>query len=323
MTDRTGPRTALGRAKQGVLDWTKDKLPPIHKFLTSDSKAAHNGRSIASFAVILLLGVTLLWGGTGQPFGEPPVVVIESGSMMHCDNQLGTGRTGDNCASSSFGRLGTIDPGDLVFVRDIDDASDVESFAEDGRNRHGLPGDVVVFTPDGNELRTPVIHRAMFYLEVEGGGLFSAPALGLERVDRDTLYMHLADRRAEFGLSSGCALSLPGSIGPADSGFITKGDNNNCWDQSGQHGVSRFPITEDWILGKARGELPWIGMLKLWTFDLFDGQPGGNYQNAPTDLKWFMWISVAVLLGTPYAIEMVLKRRAATETDDDQPPLEE
>lgn len=306
MTHRAGP---IRRAKDGFLAWTKDKVPPLHRFLTSESKAAHNGRSLVSFAVIILLGVTLLWGGTGQPLGEPPVVVIESGSMMHCDGELGQSLQGDACEASSFGRIGTIDPGDLVFVRDVEAADDVKTFADDGRNRHGLPGDVIVFTPNGNEARTPVIHRAMFTLEVHGDGEFSIPEYGLSRVSRSDISEHLDGLRAEHGVSGGCALNIPGSIGPGDSGFITKGDNNNCYDQNGPHGVSQFPIRADWILGKARGEVPWIGMLKLWTFDLFDGRPGGNYQSAPGDLKVAMWVTIAVLLGAPYAVEMVLKRR--------------
>ena len=315
MTDRSGP---VRRAKDGFLDWTHDRMPWLHRFLASDSKAAHNGRSFAGFAVLILLGVTLLWGGTGQPFGEPPVVVIESGSMMHCDGRLGGSLQGDACMSSSFGRLGTIDPGDLVFVRNVDEEEDVQRMADDGRTRHGLSGDVIVFTPNGDVGRTPVIHRAMFYVEVHDKDTFTIEELGLERISRSQLADSGIKDADRFGLSGTCQLQMPANIGPADSGFITKGDNNNCWDQSGSHGVSQWPIREDWILGKARGEVPWLGMLKLWTFDLLDGRPGGNYQAAPSDLKVAMWVSVGALLGAPYAVELVLKQRRRHAHNDDE-----
>lgn len=314
MTKLPGP---IGRAKTKALDWMEDKTPWLHRFFTSDSRLAHNGRAFAGFAVMILLATTLLWGGTGQPLGEPPVVVIESGSMMHCDDKLGTGRTGNACGSSSFGRLGTIDPGDLVFVRDIDDRGDVQVMAADGKKHHGLSGDVIVFQPDGSSSRTPVIHRAMFWIDIHDDDTYSIPALGLHRIGpEDFEHPNIVDRD-RFGLSAGCDLSLSPVLGPEDSGFITKGDNNNCWDQSGgRHAVASRPIQPDWILGKARGEVPWIGMLKLWSFDLFG--PSDNYAKAPSDLKVAMWISVGVLLGAPYGIEFALKRRRNREPTDDE-----
>ena len=71
--------------------------------------------------VILVLGT--LWGYTGQPLGDSPVVVVESGSMMHCKN--GNPQYGDDCRPERYGRLGFIDPGDLILVKDIDRAGDV------------------------------------------------------------------------------------------------------------------------------------------------------------------------------------------------------
>lgn len=293
MTDRPGP-------KQRILAWTKERAPPVHTFLTKDEPPFGFLRGAAAVALFGALLVGLLWGGTGQPLGQAPVVVIETGSMMHCEEGVGT-RSLD-CGSTSFGRLGAIDPGDLVFVRHADSQGDIETFAEGGKTHHGEPGDVVVYRPGGRTDVTPVIHRAMFWMEIHDDGTFSIDELGIER---STETDHPAIRDAErFGLKGFCQLRL---VDGAQSGWITKGDNNQCWDQTGNHGVSPGPVQPEWLLGKARGELPWIGLLKLFVFDFTAGT--NNYENAPGDLKGFMWFTVGLIVVGPYAFEKVVERR--------------
>ena len=71
-------------------------------------KSDNNKVSIVRDVVVALLAVfvilMILWGYTGQWFAAP-MVAIESGSMEH--------------PNSPFGRLGTIDAGDMVLVQKV------------------------------------------------------------------------------------------------------------------------------------------------------------------------------------------------------------
>lgn len=292
--------------------WTKDRAPPLHRFLTSESSAARWGRSIAGTGLIVALGVLLLWGGTGQPLGQPPVVVIESGSMMQCEQ--GPGTHSSVCGSTSFGRLGTIDPGDLVFVRDVDDRDDVKTLAQGGKERHGMAGDVIVYDRAAG---APIIHRAMFWVDIHENGRYSIPELGIFNKS-STDQPELRDQaRWGKGINS-CTLRLPTGDGPEASGFVTKGDNNVCWDQGSCLDRECRPnlIDPSEIIGKARGEIPWIGLLKLFVFDLFGGG-ASLYAAAPADLKRLMWVSVALIVGGPYIGEQIVKRRRAAKAPAD------
>jgi len=177
--------------------------------------------SVGTVALVglLLLAVSGIW---------PPLVAIESGSMEP-----------------------HIAEGDLVFVMEED------RFAGEGA-RHGVvtaqradgyvqfdrPGDVIVFTPDGSTARTPIIHRAMLYVE-EGENWYG-------RADPDAVGD--ADNCAEL---THC---------PADhSGFITKGDNartNRQYDQVGHSRMTEI-VRPEWVVGTAEWRVPMLGEIRL------------------------------------------------------------
>ncbi len=300
-----------------LVDWTEEKAPPVHTFLTHDGAAWSWARTIVGFTLAIAVGVAILWGSTGQSLSEPPVVVIESGSMMDCEQ--GPGTRSSVCGKTTTGRLARIDPGDLVFVADVDNKGDVETFSEDGKSRHGHAGDVIVYARPG---APPIIHRAMFWVEIHNDGTYSVPELGLDH-ERTTDVPVLRDTerwRLRESHSNPCRLVLPLSDGPSASGFVTKGDNNDCWDQGsvlpGQNGPYQpGPVRVDEIIGKARGEIPWIGLLKLFIFDLLGGNMGtGDYAAAPGDLQRNMWITVGLVIAVPYGIEWYIKKRHGRQT---------
>lgn len=280
--------------------WTEKKSPAVHRFLTDDRPVFRWSRSIGTLVLVLALGVTLLWGGTGQPLSEPPVVVVESGSMMNCDQGPATHSL--QCGANNFGRLGTIDPGDLVFVRDVESQGDVATLAEGGRTHHGKPGDVIVYARSAG---APIIHRAMFWLEVHADGTYSIPDLGLRNIS--SLDQPALRDAARWGLVGHCPTIPAPPPDPAFSGWITKGDNNPCWDQGSN--IRALPVQPDEVIGKARGEVPWMGLLKLWVYDLFGRDPNHHYDLAPKDLRGFMWAGVIVIVGGPWLVETLLKRR--------------
>jgi len=290
--------------------------PRLHRFLASPESPYPVLREVAAFAIVLALGAAILWGSMGQPLGDSPVVVVESGSMMHCAN--GVGPQGNACESERYGRIGTIDPGDLVFVKDIDRPSDVGTKAGKDSRHYGRAGDVVVYQPDGDSRRTPIIHRALFWLQINGQSeTFTIEELGLHEVTT----LNVPALQA-LGLQLGYAEALRSmEAGPEDSGFITRGDNNIEADQGPHSNIARLPVKAEWILGKARGEVPWLGLVKLKFSDWTVGTQ--NYRNAPSDSKTMLLLSLALLLGGPYVVERIARtrreRRAAAQGETAAP----
>ncbi|MGB1633096.1 MAG: S26 family signal peptidase, partial [Candidatus Poseidoniaceae archaeon] len=106
------------------------------------------------FREILLAGgmivvlIAALYAHTGS---MPPLVVVESSSMVHDPD----------------GEVGSIDAGDLVLVHKSS-FENIVTFAEAtdpsnpyyGYEAHGMEGDVVIYRKNG-EASTPIIHRAI------------------------------------------------------------------------------------------------------------------------------------------------------------------
>lgn len=298
-----------------MMQWLKEKAPGVHRFLTRRDRPYPVVRELLGVVLGLGLLLIVLFAATGQPVkGGYPVVVVTSGSMMHCSNvdARGTGPpNGADCDLARVGGLGFIDPGDLVFVRDIDEADDVTTLAQAKRASYGNEGDVIVYRINGLP-GTPIIHRALFWLEVNGDGTYTIDALGLQRV-------RTLDDPAITNLTN-CVLPTKApphgiTLRPEDSGFITKGDNNNAADQCEQ-GLGTGPVRTEWVLGKARGELPWIGLIKLFVDDF--SNKSANFTNANGSAKGFLALTVLVLVAGPWLYDRVRRRKSA-EPGEDEP----
>lgn len=249
----------------------------------------------------------------------PPMVVVESGSMMHPDHEV------------SYGRFGTIDPGDMVLVKKIDGPEDVDTFAEADDVRYGSPGDVIVYYANNNTGSTPIIHRAMTYVTVEGAGNARTYTLlwkGQERVfdSKGILLPELGFDAAHFP---------DGGYKPPRSGFITKGDNpstNRLADQA--MGLSSI-VEPSWIQGKARGELPWFGLIKLGLTSCNHPPPCNQdsappswtvvgYATAPKDLWVMLALALAAVIFVPIGYDLAkarwLKRHGTAPASPPPPP---
>ena len=80
------------------------------QFWKSDNNKISIVRDVVVALLVVFVILMILWGYTGQWFAAP-MVAIESGSMEH--------------PNSPFGRLGTIDAGDMVLVQKVSKMSDL------------------------------------------------------------------------------------------------------------------------------------------------------------------------------------------------------
>lgn len=219
-----------GRSSGDAQDSFIRDEPPRKPTATGDSGGGDDGESwklfvrdiVMSILAVALIGIYLfaisgVW---------PPMVAVESGSMTP-----------------------NMEVNDLVFVMEKERFQPEPAHAETGvvtaalgeqtgYEQFGQPGDVIIFEPNGNDERTPIIHRAMLWVE-EGE--------------------NWCDRADEQYLSGGdqCAEA-------PNEGFITKGDSNPQYDQTGDRRLSE-PVKPEWVIGTAEVRAPGLGWLRLRT----------------------------------------------------------
>jgi signal peptidase len=250
----------------------------------------------AAFVALVLLAMfayTGLW---------PPLVVVESNSMMHGED--------------NHSNIGTIDTGDLVLVKKIDSVSDIETYMDSqisGHKTYGDYGDVVIYKRGGSDASTPIIHRALIYLEINADGTsYRSESLRQVAADKwstsdptdtwDRLTSSLTINDVGYNHLS-VTIDAKSLAASHRSGFITKGDHNLGTDQMY---AAYGPVDFEWIVGKARGEIPWFGLLKLWSTGSL-GSPSPD--NSVRDL----WASLAIIVATPMVIDIALTYREKRE----------
>ncbi|MFQ6013116.1 MAG: hypothetical protein ACE5LS_05680 [Thermoplasmata archaeon] len=243
----------------------------------------------------------------------PPMVVVESGSMQHSNGE-------------SF--LGVVDTGDIVVVQTAPRRQDIATYVQGravGYANYGDFGDVIVFQdPDGPPGRW-IIHRALVFLawnETDMG--FDIPTLeslergrdwesnaatpyGLGRTDV-VILKNVGFRQREVTLRMDAffddrdPLDCPTSC----EGYVTMGDNNApSYDQD--------LVFQGLILGRARGELPWFGLLKL----SFAGDFAWGDVRAPANSWSALTVSLVVLIAGPIGLDVGLSLLAARRGDEE------
>jgi signal peptidase len=216
-----GAATDGGEREEGT-----GPLALVRRFRQSDNEVVVFVREMLSSAAIVLAIGLLLFAISGV---WPPMVAIESGSM---EPQM--------------------QKGDLVFIMDkgrlVPDAAQAgtgvvtyQAGQEAGYESFNDHGDVIIYEPDGRDYQTPIIHRAMFWVE-EG----------------DNWY----DEAEKQHISADSCEELTNCPAP-NSGFITKGDNNQFYDQSDAMGPISDPVKPSWVRGTAEVRVPWLGWVRL------------------------------------------------------------
>lgn len=260
-------------------------------------------RDVVGSAIVVAVVLGGLWAYSGM---WPPMVVIESGSMQH---------------SHTDSSVGIIDTGDLTLVQSSDRVDRIVTWAEGKRTGHrsyGGYGDVIVFHKNGLDEYTPVIHRAIVWIELNAttGDTFDVPELGqydtLQIILRGLSTYHTGEEQVvDLPVNLRVVIDNFKGVGQAHGGYLTKGDNNPNVDQ-----ISLFwevqppgttpraePVKSEWVVGVSRGELPWFGILKLW----FGGSGNAVPENSWHDLL----ITVALLITVPVLIDLLVPLVAA------------
>ena len=247
-----------------------------------------------SLVVIILSG---LWAFTGS---WPPLVVVESNSMIHSED----------------GEIGAIDAGDLILVTAPERAERIITFAESiqegnphqGYESHGMPGDVIIYKKNGGS-DTPVIHRAILKATQNESGGWDVPGTDLRGVEEISLtlqyecYPHGGNLRIDRWI-------------PSHEGYLTTGDNeksNGCRidqlratdrDASDQYIMSQglkdedgnpvLAVKDEWVIGIASTEIPWLGSIKLLTTGAWPAVPSSS------------WIKLALVIGGIIAAPLII-----------------
>ena len=290
---------------------------------------------ILATSVILLL-LFAMYSSTGN---SPPVVVVESHSMMHDPN----------------GQIGAIDAGDLILVH-APDSRKIITYAEalelssDSKiyESHGFPGDVIVYDKNGED-KTPIIHRAMLYARANytmtpdrldnscdsgtydqflvdkvdlliGSCVITWDVAGTTIRNSTKINWNFEDYKCDL-TDNGAHAQVLRIIDwvPKHEGFLTLGDNNKCnVDQGGVatnfttggglsdgSGNRVEAVSKYWVEGIAGAEIPWFGSVKLMTLGATsDSSPGTEYIPSKTWVS--LTLTILILLISPVLLEAIV-----------------
>jgi signal peptidase I len=281
---------------------------------------------LVALAIVVVL-VASLYAYTGN---WPPVYVVESGSMQHGSNDI----------------VGLINAGDLVLAQKIP-TSNIQTYADgirSGYSTYGEYGDVLLYWPNGGG-STPIIHRALFFLQydprVNGFNLTDLAGLPCGNASNAVYSVNVPGNACastdltasvvltlyHIGWMSGTVtLQLNSNVIGTHSGYVTMGDNNTVApgqllpDQGEGAWLSQI-VEPSWVIGVARGMLPWFGAFKLALEGRTSAVPAQSWE-------WLgLTISALILLalGIHFAfraegIEDPRRLADDEEADDDEDP---
>lgn len=342
---RTRSRAAVRHPHRGrprpIRKWSRDATAQDDEMEPEDDgeprargrrpRVYWRARDSLYFAPLVALAIVILMVVAMYAFTEnwPPVYVVESGSMQHGSSDV----------------LGIINTGDMVLAQKVSNSS-IRPYVvaqPTGYTTYGEYGDVLLYYPNG-AIGTPVIHRAIIYLQwvssaraydafgldghcgTQWGMLYATPgtigscATTNLTTTLDLYHIGWADVNVTIELN-------PTFLG-AHSGFITMGDNNinaglGIYDQSSGFELSQL-VEPAWVIGVARGMIPWVGALKLW----IEGSPTAG--EVPPQSWQFLGLTFAGVILLAFGLHYALRaegiedpRRKAEEEAEDEDEVEE
>ncbi|MCZ7401686.1 MAG: S26 family signal peptidase [Candidatus Methanoperedens sp.] len=161
------------------------------------------------------------------------IVVVMFSSISY----IALGRFSPMVAVESGSMIPHIQIGDIIFVESVNRTKIItfNEGKETGYSTFDEYGDVILYKPRGRDGITPIIHRAMYFV------------------------------------NAGEPMWTGGPPAPF-AGYITKGDNqktNSMFDQQGS--ISPYiPVKPEWVIGVARfNRIPWVGCVSLASRGIF------------------------------------------------------
>jgi len=190
-------------------DQTRER---VARFWKTDNYWLALLRDILVALLVVAVVISIVYAYSGS---VTPLVAVESGSMEHSKT------------ASLLDQNDGIYIGDVVLVKKTTDVVTYEQGMKEGYTKFGNYGDVIVYKPNGDEHMTPIIHRAMYWVNA-------------------------GDR-------------LPNNQTATHAGYITKGDANADYAQPLLFGGAPRvePVKTEWIIGVAQYKVPWVGNLRL------------------------------------------------------------
>jgi len=156
------------------------------------------GALFTSGVFVVLMGIIYVYAGVW-----PPMVSVEGHSMLPHLKQ-----------------------DDLIIIQGLDRMNITtykDALTRDYKTFNDF-GDVIIYRPEGDISKVPVVHRAMYYV------------------------------------GQGQPMWPDGPAAPY-AGYITLGDNNFMYDQSSS--ISREqPVKKEWVLGICKYSIPYIGIVR-------------------------------------------------------------
>jgi len=265
--------------------------------------------AVALLVVLIVFGIIFLYTQNW-----PPEVVVESRSMQHSDTESS---------------IGVIDTGDIVLVQVAPAKANVVTWVEGraiGHSTYSDFGDVIVYRPPTNPGDTPWIHRVILYLEwnITSNGYDVPSLLGLPRADwaaRDaggsdlefpyaitgSVYLKHLGFRGDLGITFNLGELI--TQGYRQDGYITMGDYNSDRDCSAVRDpcparpYDRWVVPHANVIGKARGELPSFGLIKLLVAPTPSCCRSWGDPSAPKNSWDALAVSIVLLIAAPFLID--------------------
>lgn len=254
-------------------------------------------RDIAIAVIIMAVILGAIYAYTGV---WPPLVVVESGSMQHGDGSS----------------VGVIDTGDLVFVQVAPTRADVITYVQGratGYSTYGDYGDVIIFRQYYRPQETPIIHRAIMYAIPNGSSYADVPDLSLlpaqdwSGIDASGATTHVPYHLAAVRINNMGYRHLDITFRFSDlatytgrgPGYVTMGDHN-----APNYDTRWFPVQSD-IIGHARGEIPWFGLIKLLLSPAAGCAQGWGDPCAPANSWSDLALAIVFLIALPFIVEGV------------------
>lgn len=331
---RAPRRSSKGRApshpwRSGTADEEDEEEPRAHwsTFRSEGQRSVfYRARDSLYFEPLVALAiiVVVLVGLFAYTQNWPPMYVVESDSMQH----------------GSVDMVGLINTGDLVLAQKVPlgQITPYISGMSSGYSTYGEYGDVVLYYPNGDTSLTPIIHRAILYLDWDSRGFYNIPQLANLPCGNASNRVYTVSTPSGCGTteltgtlslynigwkSATVSIPLEADVLGNHSGFLTMGDNNYvpcnptyCGeaDQSPSFGLSTL-VEPGWIIGVARGMVPWFGAVKLLLT--------GNANLVPPQSWEFLGITIAGVILLAFGIHYALRaegvedeRRKAEEEEE-------